>query len=110
MSCAGLNFADTHHLEYTDISRVLPASRYGQDLASHYAQAWIDTYVRHDPAADVALLATSFTYLEPSSSGAWQPVVLDRDAHLWCYVCSGYDVSTATSRAVNQDLSGLGCR
>ena len=40
------------HLEYTDISYVLPASRYGQDVASHYAQAWLDKYVKHDPAAD----------------------------------------------------------
>ena len=29
------------HLEYTDIAYVLPASRYGQDLSSHYTQAWL---------------------------------------------------------------------
>src|SRR6185503_11712971 len=29
------------HLEYTDIAYVLPASRYGQGVASHYTQAWL---------------------------------------------------------------------
>ena len=35
------------HLEYTDIPLVLPASRYGQALASHYTQAWLDRYLKH---------------------------------------------------------------
>jgi hypothetical protein len=39
------------HLEYTDIPWVLPASCYGQDVASHYTQAWLDKYVKHQPAA-----------------------------------------------------------
>jgi hypothetical protein len=98
------------HLEYTDISYVLPASRYGQDVASHYAQAWLDKYVKHDPAADDALLATSFSYLEPTASGAWSPVTLDRDAHLSFYFCSGYDFASGTGRAVNHDITGLGCQ
>jgi dienelactone hydrolase len=98
------------HLEYTDLSYVLPASRYGQDVASHYAQAWLDKYVKHDPAADDALLATSFRYLEPVGSGVWRPVTLDRNAHLSFYFCSGYDVATASGRAVNHDLTGLGCQ
>jgi hypothetical protein len=97
------------HLEYTDISYVLPASRYGQDVASHYAQAWLDKYLKHDPAADDALLATSFSYLEPVGGGVWRPVTLDRDAHLSFYFCSGYDLATATGRAVNRDLNGVGC-
>ena len=46
------------HLEYTDIPYVLPASRYGQDVASHYTQAWLDKYVKHDPRPAHALLAT----------------------------------------------------
>ena len=97
------------HLEYTDISYVLPASRYGQDVASHYAQAWIDKYVKHDPAADDALLATSFRYLEPTSSGQWQPVTLNRADRLSFYFCSGYDVATATGRQQNDDIAGVGC-
>ena len=44
------------HLEYTDIAYVLPASRYGQAVASHYTQAWLGKYLQHDPAADDALL------------------------------------------------------
>jgi dienelactone hydrolase len=98
------------HLEYTDISYVLPASRYGQDVASHYAQAWLDKYVKHDPAADAALLATSFGYLEPTGSGAWQPATLDRADRLSFYFCSGYDIATGHGRAVSDDITGLGCR
>jgi hypothetical protein len=97
------------HLEYTDISYVLPASRYGQDVASHYAQAWLGTYVKHDPAAAGALLATSFSYLEPTSSG-WRPVALNRADRLSLYFCSGYDFRTATGRALNDDIAGVGCR
>jgi hypothetical protein len=36
-------------------------------------------------------------------------VTLDRDAHLSFYFCSGYDLATATGRAVNRDLNGVGC-
>ena len=45
------------HLEYTDIAYVLPASRYGQAVASIYTQAWLAKYLQHDPAADDVLLA-----------------------------------------------------
>src|SRR3954452_18697021 len=96
------------HLEYTDISYVLPASRYGQDVASHYAQAWLDKYLKHDPAADGALLATSFDYLEPTATG-WHTVSLDRDQRLSFYFCSGYDVATAGGRQADGDLTGVGC-
>ena len=97
------------HLEYTDISYVLPASRYGQDVASHYSQAWLDKYVKPDPAADDALLATSFRYLEPTSAGAWQPVTLNRADRLSFYFCSGYDIATANGRQANDDIAGVGC-
>jgi len=96
------------HLEYTDISYVLPASRYGQDVASHYAQAWIDKYVKHDGAADAALLATSFRYLEPTATG-WHAVTLTRADRLSFYFCSGYDFRTAHGRAVDDDIAGVGC-
>jgi hypothetical protein len=97
------------HLEYTDINYVLPASRYGQAVASGYTQAWLAKYLRHDPAADDALLGTSLHYLEPTASGAWRPVTLDRDEHLSFYFCSGYDIGTAAGRAVDRDLIGVGC-
>jgi hypothetical protein len=97
------------HLEYTDISYVLPASRYGQNVASHYAQAWLDKYVKHDPAADRALLATSFRYLEPTSTG-WHAVTLKRADRLSFYFCSGYDFTKANGgRAVDDDIAGVGC-
>src|SRR4051794_31451442 len=97
------------HLEYTDISYVLPASRYGQDVASHYAQAWLDKYVKHDPTADAALLATTFRYLEPTSTD-WRAVTLNRADRLSFYFCSGYDFTRAGGgRAVNDDIAGVGC-
>jgi hypothetical protein len=98
------------HLEYTDIAYVLPASRYGQDVASHYAQAWLGKYLQHDPSADDALLATSFDYLEPTSSGQWQPVTLNRADRLSFYFCSGYDFGTGSGRQQNDDIAGVGCR
>src|SRR5205085_9810948 len=67
------------HLEYTDIAYALPASRYGQDLASHYVQAWLDKYLKHDPAADNALLSTSFNYIEPAPNNTRAGVALTRD-------------------------------
>ncbi len=98
------------HLEYTDIPLALPASRYGQDVASHYTQAWLDKYLKRDPAADAALLATSFRYLEPTSSGAWKPVTLDRNRQLSYGFCSGYDWTRAGGgQAANQDINGVGC-
>jgi hypothetical protein len=97
------------HLEYTDIAYVLPASRYGQAMASHYAQAWLGKYLQHDPAADDALLATSFDYLEPDSTGTWRSVALDRAEHLSFYFCSGYDIGTASGRQVDDDIAGVGC-
>ena len=57
------------HLEYTDISYALPACRYGQDVASDYAQAWLGTLPQARPRRARRLLATSFRYLEPTSSG-----------------------------------------
>jgi dienelactone hydrolase len=97
------------HLEYTDIAYVLPASRYGQDVASHYTQGWLGKYLQHDPAADGALLATSFDYLEPTSSGAWKPITLNRADRLSFYFCSGYDIGTASGRRQNDDIAGVGC-
>ncbi|HWT93501.1 MAG TPA: hypothetical protein VN238_10925 [Solirubrobacteraceae bacterium] len=83
------------HLDYTDLPLVLPASRYGQALTSVYAQAWFDRHLRGDTTAERRLLATRHTYLEPQGNGAWAPIVLDRDALLSTYFCSGYDFRTA---------------
>lgn len=97
------------HLEYTDVPYVLPASRYGQAMSSHYAQAWLDKYLRHDPAADAALLAASIDYLEPGADGIWRPVRLDRDEQLSFYFCSGYDLTGPDGRTVDDDLTDVGC-
>ena len=88
---------------------MLPASRYGQAVSSVYTQAWLATYLQHDPAADAVLLGSTLHYLEPDSTGAWQPVTLDRAEHLSFYFCSGYDIATAAGRAVDDDIADVGC-
>lgn len=98
------------HLEYTDIPLALPASRYGQDVASHYAQAWLGKYLKNDPSADAALLATSFRYNEPTSSGTWKAITLTRDAHLSYQFCSAFSwVRSSGGRASSSDVNGVGC-
>jgi dienelactone hydrolase len=95
------------HLEYTDITLALPASRYGQDVASHYSQAWFDKYLKHDAGADTRLLATSFSYLEPVDVGVWKPVTLKRADRLSFYYCSGYAMR---STGVDDDIAEVGCK
>jgi hypothetical protein len=98
------------HLEYTDIPLALPASRYGQDVASHYAQAWLDKYLKNKRSADTALLATSFKYFEPTSSGAWKAITLQRNPHLSYQFCSAYSwARTGGGRASSKDINGVGC-
>jgi dienelactone hydrolase len=97
------------HLEYTDINYALPASRYGQDLASHYTQAWLDKYLKHQPSADERLLATKIGYLEPSAGNLWSPVTLARADRLSFYFCSGYGFHKADgSLAADSDIAGVG--
>jgi dienelactone hydrolase len=97
------------HLEYTDINFALPASRYGQDFSSHYIQAWLDKYLKHDRTADARLLATRFKYLEPVGQGRWAPVALNRADRLSFYFCSGYAFrSAAGPRLETTDIAGVG--
>src|SRR3954465_2140356 len=78
------------HLEYTDIAYALPASRYGQDLASVYVQRWLDRYMKHRRA--VGLRDRKFSYLEPVAIGKWESKDLDRSALLSFYYCSGFSL------------------
>jgi hypothetical protein len=95
------------HLEYTDIPYVLPASRYGQDLASVYVQAWLNRYLKHQSSAP--LLATSFRYLEPTAVGQWTPITLQRAAQLSFYYCSAYGFHDDSGRTVSsKDVAGVG--
>ncbi|MGN6250684.1 MAG: alpha/beta hydrolase [Marmoricola sp.] len=98
------------HLEYTDIPLVLPASRYGQDVASHYVQAWLDRYLKHrvGSANDRALFGTSFRYLEPVGGGRWAPVTLHRDALLSTRYCSAWHVHSRGGLRSNGDVAGVG--
>jgi dienelactone hydrolase len=118
------------HLEYTDIAYALPASRYGQDFASYYVQAWLERYMKHQgapaprkqhakrkrrrarraTAAADPLLATAIKYLEPVAVGKWAPVTLDRARQLSFYYCSGWSIhNPATGKLeVNLDPGGVG--
>jgi dienelactone hydrolase len=97
------------HLEYTDINFALPASRYGQDVASYYLQAWLDKYLKHDPSGDGRLLSPQYSYLEPSANAQWKPVTLHRADRLSFYFCSGYAFHTDDGqRLVNTDIAGVG--
>jgi hypothetical protein len=95
------------HLEYTDIPLVLPASRYGQDVASHYVQAWLDRYLKHRHD-DAALFGTTFRYLEPVGNGRWSPVTLHRDPLLSQRYCSAWHVHTTTGLRSDGDVNGVG--
>jgi hypothetical protein len=86
------------HLEYTDITWALPASRYGQDVTSYYVQAWLDKYLKHRRNADRRLLATRFDYLEPTAGGEWARLRFKRAKHLSFYFCSGYAFHTERGR------------
>jgi dienelactone hydrolase len=95
------------HLEYTDIPLVLPASRYGQDLASHYTQLWLDRYLKHQ-RNDGAMLATSFRYLEPVGNGRWSPVTLHRQDQLSFYYCSAYRFRSGSTWLADGDVNHVG--
>ncbi|WP_216822853.1 alpha/beta hydrolase [Aeromicrobium sp. A1-2] len=103
------------HLEYTDIPLVLPASRYGQDLASVYTQRWLDRYLKHEgvqaqPTGTDPLLATTLPYLEPVGNGRWKPVTVQRTGALSFYYCSAYAITDrdGTTRRADGDVGGVG--
>jgi len=102
---------DSTHLEYTDIPYILPASRYGQDVTSHYQSAWLDKYLKHDHSADARLAATSFDVLEPKGKGVWGDTpVLQRDGSLSFYFCSAWRYHSAGGALVEAvDPVGDGC-
>jgi dienelactone hydrolase len=95
------------HLEYTDIPLVLPASRYGQALSSHYVQAWLDRYLKHR-SNDAALTGDTFRYLEPAGNGVWAPVTLHRGSLLSFYYCSAYGFHSGSKVLSNGDLARVG--
>src|SRR4051794_11631302 len=59
------------HLEYTYVPYILPASRLGERVAFYYTRAWLDRYVKGDPAAFHRLAASRFdSSADASSTGA----------------------------------------
>ena len=94
------------HLEYTDISYALPASRYGQDLASVYVQRWLDQYLKHQRTD---LRAGTFKYLEPVDVGKWAAKTLQRKSQLSFYYCSGWAYrADGKHMRTNLDVGGVG--
>ena len=97
------------HLDYTDIPLVLPASRFGQDLTSHYVQAWLQRYLKH--AANLtSLTGSSFRYLEPVGNQKWAPVTLSRAKLFSFYYCSAWHLRTGSGILDNPDVANAGCR
>lgn len=100
------------HLEYTDISYALPASRFGEALTSVYVQRWLDRYLKHNRRRGKPnqLLARRFRYLEPVGQGKWEPITLQRAPMLSFYHCSGYSLRKAGSRrrVTRTDIGGVG--
>jgi hypothetical protein len=86
---------------------VLPASRYGQALSSHYVQAWLDRYLKHQ-RNDAALTGSTFRYLEPAGNGVWTPVTLRRGSLLSFYYCSAYGFHSGSRLLSNGDIAGVG--
>jgi dienelactone hydrolase len=95
------------HLEYTDIPLVLPASRHGQSLSSHYVQAWLDRYLKHERNDD-ALTGSTFRYLEPRGNGRWQPLTLSRRPLLSFYYCSAYGFRSGSRVLTDDDVADVG--
>ena len=97
------------HLEYTDISYVLPASRYGQALTSVY----IAGVARPLPQARrrrPCWPRRSTTSSRPRSASG-TTIKLDRASLLSFYYCSGYDYrkpGAKKARAVSNDFGGVG--
>ncbi|MEP9382108.1 alpha/beta hydrolase [Nocardioides sp. KR10-350] len=97
------------HLDYTDIPLVLPASRYGQDVASVYVQRWLGRYLKHDVSVG-QILNPTLRYLEPVGDGVWKPVTLHRDRRLSGYYCSAYSLHADGGWRRSPDITGVGCR
>lgn len=95
------------HMEYTDIPLVMPASRYGQALSSVYTQAWLDHWLKD--ASIAPLLATSWSYLEPTGGGRWTPTRLDRSKLLSTRYCSAYLLHDDAAVRQDEDVTGAGC-
>ncbi len=99
------------HLDYTDEPPILPASEWGQAMASYYVQSWLAKYLKHEPGADNALLATTLHYLEPVGQGTWKMITIDRNEDLSFYFCSGYDFHLSGGKAAkSKDITGDGCK
>jgi hypothetical protein len=98
------------HLIFSDSPPVLPASVDGMGIASYYVQAWLDKYLKHDPAANYALLSPTIRYIGPNASGQWVMQTFNRDDNLSFYFCSGYQFNLPGGKIfADPDITGDGC-
>ena len=93
------------HLEYTDIPLVLPASRYGQALSSHYVQAWLDRYLKHQRNDSRPHRHHASATSSPRGNGRWTPVTLQRESLLSFYYCSAYGFRSGSRVLRNGDIA-----
>jgi len=98
------------HLIFSDSPPILPASLYGQDIASYYVQAWLDKYLKHETSANYALLSPTIRYIGPDQSGHWEHYTFDRDDNLSFYFCSGYQFNLPDGKKfADLDITHDGC-
>lgn len=97
------------HLDYTDIPGV-PASRYGEQVASYYTREWLDRYLKHRPGSTAALLTGTLRYDQPLGDGHWKMIDIHRNRNLSVYFCSGYELRRTDGEVLRDfDLTHDGC-
>jgi len=94
----GVLAASTHHeFAYLGPEARLPASATGQRVATYYALAWLDRWLKRQPSAERRLLAASFDNSADTSNiglGRWNPQTQQNEPHL----LAGRPVREALSR------------
>lgn len=82
----GVLAGSTHQeFAYVGPESRLPASSTGQRVATYYALAWLDRWLKRQPSADRRLLAATFDDSVDVSSiglGRWNPVTQQNEPHV----------------------------
>lgn len=107
----GVLAGSTHHeFAYLGPEARLPASATGQRVATYYALAWLDRWLKRQPSAERRLLAASFDDSVDASNiglGRWDPTTQQNEPHL----LAGHAVRDALSRyyASQAHFGGRSC-
>ena len=108
----GVLGGSTHHeFAYLGPEARLPASATGQRVATYYALAWLDRWLKRRPSAEKRLLAATFDDSADVSNiglGRWNPTTQQNEPHR----LAGRPVREALSRyyVSRADLRGRSCQ